>query len=60
MQSPESEAHRDSCAFRRYRAHALHESVNPDKTQLDEGAFRKVVLVLLLVSGAMLAASAWR
>jgi hypothetical protein len=28
--------------------------------KLDEGAFRKVVLVLLLVSGAALMASAWR
>jgi uncharacterized membrane protein YfcA len=28
--------------------------------KLDEGAFRKVVLVLLLVSGVTLVASAWR
>jgi uncharacterized protein len=28
--------------------------------KLDEGAFRKVVLVLLLVSGLALTASAWR
>jgi hypothetical protein len=28
--------------------------------KLDEGAFRKIVLVLLLVSGVALTASAWR